>query len=77
MPVERDSEFYNMNHKRRGLAIIFNHKTFISRSLDTRFGTDVDRDNLKRTMSGLGFTVRVYNDKKYTDIKKIVDEGKL
>jgi hypothetical protein len=28
MPVERDSDKYNMNHKRRGLAIIFNHREF-------------------------------------------------
>ena len=26
MPVERDAEYYNMNHKKRGLAFIFNHK---------------------------------------------------
>ena len=26
MPVEKDAEYYNMNHKRRGLAFIFNHK---------------------------------------------------
>ena len=26
MPVEKDAEHYNMNHKTRGLAFIFNHK---------------------------------------------------
>ena len=26
MPVEKDAEYYNMNHKKRGLAFIFNHK---------------------------------------------------
>jgi hypothetical protein len=48
MPVERDAEMYNMNHKRRGLAIIFNHKNFDPRlGLKTRNGTDADRDNLR------------------------------
>ena len=26
MPVDRDSEIYNMNHRRRGIALVFNHK---------------------------------------------------
>jgi hypothetical protein len=26
MPIERDSEVYNMKHKERGKAIIFNHR---------------------------------------------------
>ena len=30
MPVERDAEHYNMNHKRRGLAFIFNHKVSLN-----------------------------------------------
>ena len=48
MPVEKDSETYNMNHKRRGLAIVFNHKNFDPRlGLKTRNGTDADRDNLR------------------------------
>ncbi|KAK7072110.1 hypothetical protein SK128_019133, partial [Halocaridina rubra] len=28
MPVERDSSYYNMNHKYRGRCIIFNHRIF-------------------------------------------------
>ncbi len=70
MPVDRDSETYNMNHKRRGLAIIFNHKTFDKNlGLGIRNGTDVDRDNLVKTLEELDFEVQVHNDLTY---KKLV-----
>ena len=63
MPVERDSEVYNMNHPRRGTAIIFNHMYFDQRlGLKQRNGTNVDRDSLKSVLKGLDFEVRVYND---------------
>ena len=66
MPVEKDSEIYNMNHKRRGFAIIFNHKNFDQRlGLKVRNGTDTDRDNLEITLKRLDFEVRVYNDCAY------------
>ncbi|XP_047668896.1 caspase-6-like isoform X2 [Tachysurus fulvidraco] len=53
---------YKMDHKRRGNALIFNQKNFQSNS-NTRYGTDKDRDNLKRSFLDLGFNVNVYNDK--------------
>ena len=63
MPVERDSEVYNMNHPRRGIAIIFNHMNFDQRlGLKKRNGTDVDRDSLRSVLKGLDFEVKVYND---------------
>ena len=58
MPVEKDAERYNMNHRRRGLAFIFNHKTFDTRlGLKQRNGTDADRDNLRFTLQTLDFDV--------------------
>jgi caspase-like apoptosis-related cysteine protease len=67
---------YNMNHKKRGMAIIFNHEYFDNpKQLERRVGTNVDRDNLKRTFEGLGFEVTVYNDLKLEELKKIVAEG--
>ncbi len=69
MPAERDAETYNMNHRRRGLALIFNHKNFEPRrGLGTRIGTDVDRDNLKRTLTDLDFDVRVYEDLPFREL---------
>lgn len=63
MPVDKDADSYNMNHKRRGIAIIFNHKNFDPRlGLKTRNGTDADRDNLKMTLRQLDFDVKVFDD---------------
>lgn len=73
MPVERDSEIYNMNHRRRGVAIIFNHKCFDPRlGLKIRNGTDTDRDNLRLTLRQLDFEVRVFNDLPYKEMERIL-----
>ncbi len=69
MPVERDAEMYNMNHKRRGVAIIFNHKNFDPRlGLKTRNGTDADRDNLRLTLRQLDFEVKVFDDLPFREL---------
>jgi caspase-like apoptosis-related cysteine protease len=75
MPVVRESRHYNMNHKRRGMAIIFNHEYFDDPSLRRRKGTKVDGDNLKDTMQLLGFDVKIYDDMDRKDLMKNVDEG--
>lgn len=72
MPVEKDAESYNMGHKRRGLALIFNHKNFDPRlGLKPRNGTDADRDNLRMTLRQLDFDVKVFNDLPLRDIVSI------
>jgi caspase-like apoptosis-related cysteine protease len=75
MPVDRYSEYYNMNHKRRGMAIIFNHEYFDDLLLESRDGTNFDRDKLEHTLKGLGFKVEVHDNKKRKNLMKIVDEG--
>lgn len=78
MPVARDSEMYNMNHRRRGLAIIFNHKTFDPRlGLKTRNGTNADRDNLRSTLRSLDFEVQVYDDAPFKEMERILEEAAL
>jgi hypothetical protein len=57
------------------MAIIFNHEYFDIQSLKLRNGTNVDRDNLKRTMQDLGFQVEVHNNLKSKDITKVLDQG--
>uniref|UniRef100_A0A8C9PPU6 Caspase family p20 domain-containing protein n=1 Tax=Spermophilus dauricus TaxID=99837 RepID=A0A8C9PPU6_SPEDA len=43
------SEKYKMDHKRRGLALIFNHERFYWQlMLPERRGTSADRENLTR-----------------------------
>ena len=75
MPVERDSEQYNMNHRRRGKAMIFNHKNFDPRlGLKARNGTDRDRDNLRITLRNLDFEVKVYDDLPYKEMERILED---
>lgn len=74
MPCAKNSSVYNMQHKRRGVALIFNHKNFDSRlGLKTRNGTDADKENLRVTLRQLEFEVRVYDDLKFKDIEKVIE----
>jgi hypothetical protein len=75
MPVERDSEVYNMNHRRRGVAVLFNHMQFDQRlGLKERKGTDADRDNLRATLRSLDFDVRVYNDLPHKEMERLLED---
>lgn len=67
---------YNMDHKSRGMAIIFNHERFDQPGVPTRYGTNIDRDNLRETFKSLGFTVKVFNDRTYSEIKDDLEDSK-
>ncbi|XP_029665203.1 caspase-1-like [Formica exsecta] len=54
------AEEYDMNHKRRGVALILNHVHF--ESMSTRKGSVKDSLHLKVSLSKLGFDVRIYTD---------------
>uniref|UniRef100_A0A2K6TFD0 Caspase family p20 domain-containing protein n=1 Tax=Saimiri boliviensis boliviensis TaxID=39432 RepID=A0A2K6TFD0_SAIBB len=46
------AEKYKMDHRRRGIALIFNHERFLWHlTLPDRRGTSADRDNLTRSVS--------------------------
>lgn len=75
MSVERYATEYNMNHKKRGIAIIFNHEHFDLYSLKTRAGTNVDAENLFQTLIGLNFEVRIKKDFRFTEIHDEIREG--
>jgi len=78
MPCEKESEVYNMRHRRRGVAFIFNHKHFDQRlGLKQRNGTDADRDNLRLTLRQLDFEVRVYDDLPWKDIDRTLENAAL
>jgi hypothetical protein len=64
-----------MNHKRRGMGIIFCHTEFDNLDLDELRYSKQDSDRLKHTMEGLGFEVSVYENLKRVDLMRIVDEG--
>ncbi|KAM6361314.1 caspase-6 [Alca torda] len=60
---------YKMNHQRRGVALIFNHEHFFWHlKLTDRPGTLADRNNLKRSLTDLGFEVRDFDDLKAEDV---------
>lgn len=75
MPVDRYASEYNMNHKNRGVALIFNHEFFDIPSLKSRSGTNVDSAELKLALEGLGFSVSVHKDCKLGDILKYVEKA--
>jgi len=59
-PVEKDAEEYNMIHKRRGKAMIFNHDEFKSELPGD--GSAVDVSALKETYEALGFEVIIHQN---------------
>uniref|UniRef100_A0A2M3ZJ43 Putative caspase n=1 Tax=Anopheles braziliensis TaxID=58242 RepID=A0A2M3ZJ43_9DIPT len=73
MPVDRYAAEYNMEHKRRGLALIFNHENFDVPQLKARAGTNVDCENLSTALKALDFEVHVYKDLKLRDLQKEVE----
>lgn len=76
MRQQLDSKcFYKMDHKNRGLALIFNHETFDAHK--ARTGTDVDRNRLKKTLTSLDFHVKCYENLTIEDIKNKLKEGNL
>nr|AEH76885.1 caspase-1 [Galleria mellonella] len=74
MPVNRNSPYYKMDHKRRGVAVIFNHEFFDVHSLKPRTGTNVDSDNLARVLKNLGFRVTIFNNLRFHELNARVQE---
>uniref|UniRef100_I3KLR7 Caspase-6 n=1 Tax=Oreochromis niloticus TaxID=8128 RepID=I3KLR7_ORENI len=63
------AEEYQMNNKRRGLALIFNQEDFFWRlDLKERPGTNVDRDNLEKRLKDLNFEVKCHNNLKVEEV---------
>lgn len=62
-----------MDHKKRGLALIFNHAKFDHHS--PRIGTHVDRDRLEKTLQSLDFDVTCYEDLTIEQIKNVFETG--
>ncbi|XP_013105145.1 caspase-1 [Stomoxys calcitrans] len=75
MPTERNAIEYNMNHKKRGLALIFNHEYYDIPRLEPRTGTNVDCEKLKKSFKNLDFEVTAYKDCKLRDLFKHIDNA--
>ncbi|XP_029648145.1 caspase-3 [Octopus sinensis] len=68
-PIEEDLmncfHKYEMTHKKRGVAYIFNNETFEDSSLKTRLGSSKDSDDFKNALIKLGFEeddIHLYTD---------------
>jgi caspase-like apoptosis-related cysteine protease len=72
MPVAWDADEYNMQHKRRGHAVIFNHDTFDSSDYEPREGSQIDVKNLEEAFRSLLFDVTIHNNLEYSKIKKVI-----
>lgn len=68
MPTERNAIYYNMNHKNRGIALVFNHENFDIGGLSKRSGTNVDCECLVNRLEILGFNVQVFHNLEYSDL---------
>ncbi len=66
---ESSGDEYNMNHARRGMAIIFNNSIFQEKThMSERQGSDLDAANLYTTLADLNFQVTIHNNKTTTEM---------
>ncbi|XP_016395624.1 caspase-6-like isoform X1 [Sinocyclocheilus rhinocerous] len=70
------NEEYKMDHKKRGMALIFNHENFYWQlMLNSRSGTNADRQNLVRRFQELGFEVKACDDYKREEVLSTIREA--
>lgn len=67
---------YDMTHKHRGHALIFNHECYLRGRRRTRPGTDLDRDRLEKVLLSLLFEVHVHDDLSLKSIERELRRGK-
>lgn len=72
MSTEFDSESYNMEHKRRGIALLFNNVHF--GSMEVRKGSDKDCNDLAAILMKMDFEVKIYKDPTSTTIGSVLSE---
>uniref|UniRef100_A0A182QT84 Caspase n=1 Tax=Anopheles farauti TaxID=69004 RepID=A0A182QT84_9DIPT len=72
--IDRYAAYYPMNHKRRGMALLFSHNKYNvpNTPLPVREGSTVDCKRLKETLDLYGFDVKVYQDFKLEEIKSVI-----
>jgi len=75
MTAERHAQEYNMRHKHRGVALIFNHEHFEVPTLKSRAGTNVDCENLERELKKLEFDVTVYKDLRLRELMHCIEKA--
>ncbi|XP_058522906.1 caspase-6-like [Ochotona princeps] len=69
-------EEYKMDHRRRGIALIFNHNEFSEElKLEKRRGTNADKEGLTRRLKGLGFEVKCFDNLKAEELLLKIHEA--
>jgi Caspase domain len=66
---------YDMSHRHRGVALIFNHENFTNIEKTTRRGTDRDRDRLKEILGKFAFDVQVFDDLSFKAMESELKRG--
>jgi len=74
IPVDWDAREYNMQHRRRGHAVIFNHDTFETDHYAPREGSKIDVKNLYEKFSSLLFDVTIHENLEYSEIKNTISK---
>lgn len=75
IPVEKDADYYNMEHKERGLALIFNHENFEPNlKLKSRSGGSEDCKKLKQVLEIYSFKVQVHSDLTHIQIIEVINK---
>uniref|UniRef100_A0A9J7XZN3 Caspase-6 n=1 Tax=Cyprinus carpio carpio TaxID=630221 RepID=A0A9J7XZN3_CYPCA len=70
------NEEYQMDHKKRGMALIFNHERFSWKlMLNNRSGTEADKQNLVRRFQELGFEVKAYDNYQREEVLSKIREA--
>ncbi|XP_039276312.1 caspase A isoform X2 [Nilaparvata lugens] len=75
MAAEKCARVYNMNHKKRGRTLIFNHEEFTD--MPARDGSGIDVKRLECAFKSLDFEVDVYQDLKVEKLKEVINEVSL
>ncbi|XP_059488890.1 caspase-1-like [Neocloeon triangulifer] len=67
------TRYYNMNHEKRGVALIFNHYKFDADRMPMRKGTDEDKERLIKAFKKHAFRVHFEDDLCISDIKYVIN----
>ncbi|KAF7409754.1 hypothetical protein HZH68_004135 [Vespula germanica] len=74
--IDPNAENYNMYHKRRGVALIFNNISFTNQ-MTVRQGSEKDCNDLTKSLKNLDFEVRIYKDPTLKTISTILQETSI
>ena len=69
-----NNEFYNMDHKYRGKALIFSHDVYDIKGVKQRKGNVKDWQRMEKCLKDLSFSVDIFPNLKYEQIMKQIEQ---